>query len=249
MSPDTGEVLTHELPEQVASFGLVDDGRLVVAMPSGVYFYDREQRSLRFLVDPEPGHRDNFPEDRLNDGKVGPDGAFWVGSMHKAAPTAALYRITSIGHLERKVEGLSTSNGLAFSFDGSVLYHSDSRQAWVDQYKLNLSTGELSDRVRMAVLNESDGRPDGGATDTAGNYWSAGVSAHCLNCFTSEGELQAKIQVPLKRPTAMCFGGADMRTLFITSIRNPDDASDLCGQLLSARTEIPGVVVGKFKTT
>lgn len=234
---------TYELPDQVGSFGLAEDGRLVVAMNTGVYLYDPPSGVLSLLVDLEPGRSETFPGDRLNDGKVGPDGAFWVGSIHKSEPTAALYRVTSAGDSERKVIRLDTSNGLAFSGDGRSMFHSDSKQGWIDRYDFSSLTGSISNRARIACLTPKDGMPDGGATDIAGRYWSAGVSAGCLNCFEADGTLVSRIELPLKRPTMVCFGGADMRTLYVTSIRRPEDASDLCGDVLSIRVEVPGVPV------
>ena len=236
------------LPEPVGSFGLGDDGRLVVGLPSGAYLYDRARERLEFLVDPEPEQAPNRPKNRLNDGKVGPDGAFWVGSMHAEGPTACLYRITGDGTCERKVEGLSTSNGLAFSADGRLLYHSDSKQCWIERHDLDPATGALSGRRRLVELDETLGRPDGAAMDSAGRYWSAGVSAGVLNCFSADGTLVSTVAAPVLRPTMPCFGGPDMRTLFISSIRRPEEADDDQGDIFMTRVDVPGVAVGRFRT-
>jgi len=55
------------------------------------------------------------------------------------------------------------------------------------------ATGAIANRRRRATLSDADGRPDGGATDAEGCYWSAGVSAACLNRFSATGELLAKV--------------------------------------------------------
>lgn len=243
----TGIAADWQLPDPVGSFGLADDGRLVVAMSSGIHLFDRQSRQLEFLVDPEPEQAPSRPKNRLNDGKVGPDGAFWVGSMHSYGPTACLYRILGDGSFERKVEGLSTSNGVAFTADGRTMYHSDSKQCWVDRYDLDRATGVLSNRTRIAHPDEATGRPDGAAVDLEGRYWSAGVSARVLNCFTRDGTLVQSIPVPPKRPTMPCFGGGDMRTLYFTSIRRPDDATEDCGDIFMTRVDVPGVPVGRFR--
>ncbi len=243
----TGERRQWQLPEAVGAFGLADDGRLVVGMVSGVYLYDRKSEKLELLVDPEPEEAPNRPTHRLNDGKVGPDGAFWIGSMHPETPTAALYRVTGDGRAERKAEGLNTSNGLAFSADGRTLFHSDSRQQWIDRYDLDPATGAISNRVRIATPGDADGRPDGAATDIEGAYWSAGVSAGVINRFSRDGELLERIPVPPKAPTMPCFGGDDMKTLFFTSLRRAD-AGPECGNVFSMRVEVAGAPVGRFKT-
>lgn len=237
----------YQLPEQVGSFGLCDDGRLVVGLISGVYLFDRATGRLEFLVDPEPEQAPNRPRHRLNDGKVGPDGAFWVGSMHAETGTAALYRVTGDGRVERKVEGVSTSNGLAFSGDGKTLFHSDSRQQWIDRYDLDPATGAISNRTRIATPGEADGRPDGAAADVEGCYWSAGVSAGCLNRYDRDGKLLLRIPVPMRAPTMPCFGGPDMRTLFVTSLRRAETGPD-CGKIIAGRVDVAGVPVGRFRT-
>lgn len=246
-NPD-GSALSHwKLPEPVGAFGLADDGRLVVGMVSGVHLFDPDKGSLEFLVDPEPEQAANRPRHRLNDGKVGPDGAFWIGSMHTESPTAALYRVTGDGRAERKVEDLSTSNGLAFSADGCTMFHSDSRQQWIDRYDLDTATGRLSNRVRIATPGEADGRPDGAATDMDGAYWSAGVSAACLNRYDRDGKLLTRIRVPPKSPTMPCFGGPDLKTLYFTSLRRPEAGPD-CGNVFAMRVDVAGVPIGRFRT-
>ena len=243
----SGMLAEWQLPKPVGSFGLADDDRLIVALSSGVHMFDRRTGKLEFLVDPEPEQAPNRPKNRLNDGKVGPDGAFWVGSMHAEGLTACLYRILGDGSFEHKIGGLGTSNGLAFSADGRTMFHSDSKQCWVDRHDLDPVTGTLSNRTRIAHPDEVMGRPDGAATDLEGRYWSAGVSAGVLNCFDSDGTLVQSIRVPPKRPTMPCFGGNDMRTLFFTSIRRPDDANDDCGDIFMTRVDVPGVPVGRFR--
>ncbi|TKT69883.1 SMP-30/gluconolactonase/LRE family protein [Aquamicrobium sp. LC103] len=240
--------LSHwDFPERVCSFGLTDDDRLVVALTSGVYLFDVHSHALTLLVDPEPEQGEKRPANRLNDGKVGPDGAFWVGSMHAGAPTAALHRVTPDGRCERKVEGLHTSNGLAFSHDGRVMIHTDSRGGWIDRYALDPATGELSGRARIATPGEAEGRPDGGAFDLEDCYWSAGVSAGCINRYDMSGRLLERIHVPVRAPTMPCFGGPDMKTLFFTSLRRPDEAGDECGNVFMMEVDVAGVPVGRFK--
>src|SRR5690606_21010994 len=123
-----GSTRTYSFPSEVGSFGLTESGRLVVALRSEVGLFDPADGSFRRLVEIEAEN----PGTRLNDGKVGPDGAFWVGTMDDRdqpvkEPIGSLYRVDALGHVERKVEGLFVSNGLAFSPDGRTMFHSDSR--------------------------------------------------------------------------------------------------------------------------
>ena len=153
------------------------------------------------------------PHLRLNDGKVGPDGAFWVGSVHevdldKMQPIGALYRVGADGSTTTQVSGLKASNGLAWSADGTEMFHSNSCGPWIDRWRFAPETGEISGRQRLARPGEPEGRPDGGATDMLGTYWSAGTSAGVLNRYERSGRLLEKIRLPVPRPTMPCFGGA-----------------------------------------
>src|SRR3954471_19982588 len=115
-----------------------------------------EALSLLVSLDDEP--RTN----RLNDGKVGPDGAFWVGTMDDRAakePVAALYRVTADGKTERKITGLVVSNGLAWSGDGCMMFHSDSRACWIDRWAFDPETGHIAGRTRLRTLANEEGRP------------------------------------------------------------------------------------------
>jgi len=226
----------------VGSFGLCADGRLVVARRLEVGLLDRDSSAyttFAVLLSADA-------EQRLNDGKVGPDGAFWVGAMddtpHKR-PIAALYRVDATGKVEVKRQGLITSNGLAFSPDGRALYHSDSRGCWIERWDLDPTTGEMSGQTRIATPQNEDGRPDGGTVDAEGCYWSAGVSAGCLNRYSPDGTLLARIPLPVPAPTMPCFGGPDLRALFVTSLA---PASGGTGLVLAAVAPVAGVAGYSF---
>jgi sugar lactone lactonase YvrE len=188
---------------------------------------------------------------RLNDGKVGPDGAFWVGTMHDVItdrrPIAALYRVSPAGEVERKIDGIICSNGLAWSGDGTPLFHSDSRGPWIDRWRCEPQTGALSERRRLAVLDEASGRPDGAAADAEGNYWSAGVSAGVLNRFSPEGRLIQAHPFPVPAPTMPCFAGPDLKTLVVTSLRPVgvgEESPD--GGIFATRSPVAGTAAHRF---
>ena len=124
------------------------------------------------------------------------------------------------GKVEKKVDQIYTSNGLAWTPDGRTMIHTDSRGRWIDRWTFDPATGAISDRRRIvADIEEAAGRPDGGATDAEGCYWSAGVSAGRLNRYDLDGKLLAHYPVPVAAPTMPCFGGPDLKTLFVTSLR------------------------------
>ncbi|WP_244265746.1 SMP-30/gluconolactonase/LRE family protein [Polycladidibacter hongkongensis] len=218
---DTESLQTWSFPKKVGSFGLCKDGRLIVAMLDEIILFDR---TTKFYDQLAPIEQDN-PRTRLNDGKVGPDGAFWVGTMDDQTPRepiASLYRIAPDGQVTRHATDLKTSNGLSWSPDGKTMYHSDTGPGWVDAYDFEPKTGELSNQHRFLQLDNTVGRPDGAAVDVDGNYWSAGVSAGNLNCFSKDGEMLHSIPMPVPRPTIPCFAGHDLSTLVTASLRPPE---------------------------
>ncbi len=208
-----------QLPTALGSFGLRRGGGLVLALKSGVHLFDPASGMLTLVHHPEPLPVDN----RLNDGKVSPDGRFWVGSMSERPerpPVAALYRLDADHSGTRMLEGLRVSNGLAWSPDGRTLYHADTRALTVWQHDHDPATGRLSNQRVFVVMRPEWGRPDGATVDSEGCYWNAGIGAGRVNRFSPEGELVSHIELPVSHPTMPCFGGPDLRTLYITSLRD-----------------------------
>jgi sugar lactone lactonase YvrE len=247
LSIDTGERETWDFPEVVGSFGLCGSGRLVVAQRHHVVLFDPKSGALTDLT----AKVEEPATNRLNDGKVGPDGAFWVGSMDENSPRhkiAALYRVTSDGRISKQEDGYAVSNGLAWSPDGRIMYHSDSTAGVIEAWDFDPASGGRTRHRVLAKLTNDDGRPDGAATDADGNYWSAGPSAGCLNCFSPAGELLRKWAFPVPGPTMPCFAGD---WLYVTSLREGKSAEVLAehptlGGLFRANAPAVGAEVGLF---
>jgi|SRR5690242_17766415 sugar lactone lactonase YvrE len=238
----TQRVETWPMPEPIGSLGLCRSDRLLIALQHSLHFFDpRTGKRERFVVfNDEPEHN------RLNDGKVAPDGAFWVGSMDadttQRRPTGVLYRVDAGGRVEPKAHGLKVSNGLAWSADGKTMYHSDSSLQWIHRYRHE--NGALSDETTIAAPDDAAGRPDGAATDVEGGYWSAGVSAACLNRWSTQGELLERVPLPVPNPTMPCFAGEDLKTVYVTSLtRTPHENA---GAMVRLRLSVAGVPVARF---
>lgn len=231
--------------EPVGSFGLAQDGRLVVALSSDVALFDPRNGRCERVASVEHAK----PGMRLNDGKVGPDGAFWVGSMDASGdgtPAAKLYRVGPDGSVREVAQGIAISNGLAWNADGTRLYHSDSRgDIWLDCWDFDVTSGATANRKRLREHDGANGRLDGGACDVAGYYWSAAPSASRINRFSAEGELLDWVPVPLAIPTMPCFGGPDLRTVYVTSLDSKDAGLGRDG-IVSFRVNVPGVPVNRF---
>ncbi len=235
---------TWPMPERCGSIGLCTSGRILVALKRTLKLLDPASGALEHFADVEP----EGPEgNRLNDGKVAPDGSFWVGSMDdrpEREPNGSLYRVTPQGTVEKKLDRIVISNGLAWSADGRTMFYSDSRGIWIRRYRYDLVKGEISAMKVVAEPTLEQGRPDGAATDVEGFYWSAGVSSGFLNRWSPEGELVEQIALPVPNPTMPCFCGRDMKTVYVTSLTR--DPHPNAGGLVRLKLDVAGVPVARF---
>jgi len=251
LDPATGATRTWELPTRVGSFGLREAGGAVLALTDGFHLLDFDTGKLSYL----DGPGQQVPGTRFNDGKVSPDGRFWAGTMDEeklSRPIGVLYRLDPDGTVHSVVDGLIVSNGLAWSDDGRTMFHSDSKAQVIWSYDYDPEHGTITNRRVVARPSEEVGRPDGAATDVAGFYWSAGVSAGVLNRWAPDGTLDQTIPLPCPHPTAPCFGGADLKTIFVTSLRHdlPADVLSvmpLAGAIFAVDVDVPGVPIARFK--
>ncbi len=189
-----------------------------------------------------------FDDMRFNDGRCDRQGRFWSGTMVQdmaaANPAGALYRFDERGVLSAPVvDALITQNGLAWSPDGTTMYLSDShplrRQIWAFDY--DIEAGEPRNRRVFADLHHYAGRPDGAAVDADGCYWICANDAGLLLRFTPQGKLDRQIAVPAVKPAMCAFGGRDLDTLFVTSIRPATGASEHDGHLFAVRPGVTGL--------
>lgn len=246
--PATGENRSWTMPDTIGSFGLRTSGGAVVALRDGFYLFDFNTGATTFLAAPAR----SVSGTRFNDGKVAPDGRFFAGTMdeeHLSTPIASLYRLDPDGSVHSVVDQLIVSNGLAWSADGRTMFHSDSKRQviWAYEYL----DGKVGQRRVVARPTEEIGRPDGAAADVEGFYWSSGISAGVLNRWSPDGRLDRSIPLPCSNPTAPCFGGPDMKTIYITSLRHdvPPEvlaAKPLCGGIFAVRVDVAGVPVSRF---
>ena len=251
LDPRTDKVTIWQLPEVVGAMGLAAAGSVVLALRRSLALLNLESGRLQTLltVDDEPLHN------RLNDGKVSPSGRWFVfGSMDERPDnkqaSGALYCAGREGPARRLHGGLTVANGIAFSPNGQTLYFSDSHAGRVWHAAWDEAKGVMGAAVLLCSSDESAGRPDGAAVDSNGHYWSAGVSAGCLNRISPNGELLERVPLPCRAPTMPCFGGEAMTDLYVTSLVRPAWAvgpSDLDGAILSWRSTALGQAVPRWR--
>lgn len=217
--PETGLNKAFDFGEPVGCIARRSAGGLVVAAKSGFYTYDPDTGARSALSDPEP----HLPGNRFNDGTTDMQGRFWAGTMKDGGDPEAVgsfYRLDPDGSVTQWGERVFTTNGLAFSPDGRRMYFSDSNAAvrtiWVADYDIDSGTPHAP-RVFFDTRQVA-GRPDGGTVDADGCYWQAGISGWQIYRITPDGRVDRTIDLPVEKPTKPMFGGANLDTLFFTSL-------------------------------
>lgn len=216
LDPATGADEKYLVDGPVGSLALCADDSLLLARRDGVFAW-RPGAEPVALVRPEPDRRDN----RFNDGRTDRHGRFWVGSLHleESRPTGAFYRVHPDGTCVREADGIYAANGAAFSPDGRIGYHADSRQRLVWTFDCDPATGAMSNRRVFVELEPRTGAPDGAIVDDDGCYWLTHAGGWRIVRYDPRGRVERIVHLPVEIPTSAAFGGRDGRTLFITTAR------------------------------
>jgi len=244
------------LDSDAACCAPVSDGTLLLALRSGIVHLNPQTGAVRPLV----AAPYDASVERFNDGKVDPWGRFWVGTMYepRQPALARVYRLdlrSVPARLLPVADGVTVSNGLAFSPDGRTVYRSDTTSHTIWTAELSAVHGEVGPwslwasfdkRQPGQALSAYGGRPDGAAVDAEGCYWAAMYEGQSLVRLSPQGELLQRLELPVRCPTMPCFGGEDLRTLYVTSAREHRPQEELqaqpwAGCVLHTRVEVPGL--------
>jgi len=252
--PASGANVSREVGEQVGAVALCHDpSQLLLATRRGLIVLSLADNSRNLIC----GVESDLPANRLNDGRCDARGRFWVGSMRDpSAPSdrfGTLYRYDSESGLRTVLSGLGTPNGLAFSPDGKRMYLSDSntqvRSIWAFDY--DIDDGVCGNRTLFATTENRQGRPDGACCDADGGYWSAQIDGWSVVRYTPNGHIDRVVSLPVQWPSMCAFGGADLGTLYITTIRRGGARQDwpdqpLAGSLFACRPGVRGLAEPAF---
>ncbi len=221
--PDTHGLHTWDAPQMLGCISPSDTpNQWIAGAESGFFQLDTSNEDvLGFTPAGDVDHA--MPGMRFNDGRCDRQGRFIAGSMLidmlAGRNVGRVYQLEWNGQPRQVLDDLVTPNGTAFSPDGRTLYLTDShksvRMSWVFDYDTEL--GQPFNRRPFMDMTGFSGRPDGAAMDTDGCYWICGIDAGLIHRYTPQGVLDMTVSTPVKKPTMCAFGGADMRTLYVTS--------------------------------
>jgi sugar lactone lactonase YvrE len=221
--PATGDNKTMPMPESIGCVGLREGGGFIVALRTGFWFADQDGTLTSKIADAPYDSSTH----RFNDGRCNRQGRFFAGYMNEKrdANSAALVRLDTDGRMTTLFGDIMISNGLAFSPDGRTMYHADTPTRTIHAYDFDTRSGTPSNRRVLAKFDGETDRPDGGAVDSEGCYWSAFYRGGKVLRLSPTGEVLATFAVPAMCPTMCAFGGSDLKTLYVTTARHarPDD--------------------------
>jgi sugar lactone lactonase YvrE len=165
---------------------------------------------------------------RFNDGTCDPAGNFLCGTMaYDETPEAgSLFRLTPDAQVQTVLAGVTISNGMCWSPDGSMAYYADTATGRVDVFDSD-DSGRLLRRRPFVTIDTQSGSPDGLTVDAEGGVWVALWGGGAVHHFDSTGRLVDVLEVPVRNVTACAFGGPALTDLYITTSREADDPPPL----------------------
>jgi sugar lactone lactonase YvrE len=237
-------------PERLGSFALVaNSDKLICGFASGFAYFNPVKGAIQWLSKIE---QDN-PGTRLNDGRADRQGRFWAGSMVEVGEqgAGALYSIDHQLRVSSQISGLTISNGLCWSPDGKLMYHTDTPSRSIYRYDFDTVSGAISNQS-LLVRTEKGCFPDGATVDAQGYIWSAQWGASRVARYNPEGETDFILPLPVSQPTCVAFGGSDLNSLFVTSAYEGLDAEARAtqpeaGNLFIFETDIKGIADPQFQ--
>ncbi|MFK3661971.1 SMP-30/gluconolactonase/LRE family protein [Scandinavium sp. NPDC088450] len=241
----SGDHQVLQFPEEVGCFALRENGGFIVALRSAIWLSDKHGLLVRKICD-NPG---NPQLARFNDGGTDRDGRFYAGTFWGPGDYNGALLVRVDNQLKPKVIqcDIHGANGLAFSADKKWMYTSDTPNGVVYRTPLD-NEGEPGQRDVFHQFSAGEGIPDGAAIDEEGCYWSAMFDGWRVVRFSPEGKILEEHRLPVRCPTMVCFGGEEMKTLFITTTRENMSAEEVRQYPLSgAIFTLPVSVAGMKK--
>lgn len=251
--PATATTRTHMFNQPVVALSLTDRaGWLLVALGSGL-----------ILFNPDTGAREDmaaglagWPEQRLNDGRSDPRGTFWVGSMANNVAAdgvplpvrdgeGTLFRYDHGGAMEAVETGIGISNTLCWSPDRRHFYFGDTLKNEIRVYDYDRDSGRIAGGTPF-FAGFDRGFPDGSAMDSAGYLWNCRFGGGCIVRVAPDGTIDRVIDMPVSNITTCTFGGAELRTLYVTSAAS-DQGERLAGSLFAISVDVPGMDENIFR--
>jgi len=243
-----GTELLAQLDDYIGCLAPRKNGNLILGMRSS--FTDLRVDSSQQTVLAALNER---ATNRINDGKCDPAGRFLAGTMdmNETDPNGALYSFDG-KQTTRLLDGITISNGLAWSPDHKTFYYTDTPTRKVQAFDYDLATGQIANPRTAIHVPDTLGWADGMTSDTDGNLWIAlWAGAQVTKWNPRTGQLLEQIPVPAFQTSSCVFGGKDMNELYVTSARKGMSEENLkkyplSGGLFKVETKVTGMPTFEF---
>jgi sugar lactone lactonase YvrE len=240
---NSGEHRVLQFPEEVGCFALREKGGFIVALRSAIWLSDSHGLLIRKICD----NPSNPQLARFNDGGTDRDGRFYAGTFWGPGDYNGALLMRVDNQLKPKVIqcDIHGANGLAFSADKKWMYTSDTPNGVIYRTPLD-EQGEPGKRDVFRQFGAGEGIPDGAAIDEEGCYWIAMFDGWRVAHFSPDGQQLAEYRLPVRCPTMVCFGGSEMKTLFIATTRENMSAEEvqkhpLSGAIFTLPVDVAGM--------
>ncbi|TWD81751.1 sugar lactone lactonase YvrE [Kribbella amoyensis] len=212
----TGEVARHHVGKVAAMIRPRASGGMILAGEHTIQVTDEPAGPATTIATPL-----SDPAVRFNEGGCDPHGRFYVGSMayDESPGRGVLLRVDQDHQVETVLTGVTISNGLAWSPDGSRAYYADSTTHQIDSFAYDEDAG-LHDRKTFVRIPAEQGVPDGLTVDAEGGIWAALWEGGAVHRYSPAGELDQVVELPAAKVTACTFGGDQLDRLYITTSRH-----------------------------
>ena len=238
-----GQQHSWEFGEAASAAGWVDSESLLVATASGLQKFDLLTGTWETVAQLEA---DNLAT-RSNDGRIAPDGSFWIGTMaNDMTPKAGAFYRYNAPHMGQILSPVSIPNATCFSPDGTTAYLADTRKQIIWRWALDESGTPVDDCEVHINLREENINPDGAVCDAEGYLWNAQWGSWRIARYAPDGSLDRIIELPVAQPTCPAFGGSDLKTMYITSAMQGLSQQELenqpeAGKIISLELDVPGL--------
>src|SRR5207248_774723 len=158
-------------------------------------------------------HQDSM--NQPNDLAIGPDGMLYASDPNWKASTGQLWRIDHRGETTKIASDMGTANGIDVSPDGKTLYVNESVQRNIWAFSIT-ERHTLTDK--RLLINFPDFGFDGMRCDVDGNLYVTRHGKGTVVKVSPAGKVLQEIGVLGSKPSNLCFGGPDGRTIYVTEV-------------------------------
>jgi gluconolactonase len=171
-----------------------------------------------------------------NDLAIAADGTIFASDPNWKNSTGQIWRVDRDGKTTLLAGDLGTSNGIEVSPDGKSLYVNESVQRNVWAWTINADKS-ISDK--RLIRQFPDFGFDGMRCDVDGNLYISRHSKGTVVKMSPTGEILREIDVLGKKPSNLCFGGADGKTIYVTEVEHQ--------RLVRFRVDRPGLAWSRWQ--